>query len=132
MNSATDEFLNEFAKENGILTMNDVREQAAANDEQEYKKIIELAKVNVLDRTVIEYASRFNDLSDFDFFYNEILPFDEFQRRFFFLLIKRTIPNERKFEITILTIWYSSVPLVLTTCKKFPIKLFVYVFIIEK
>ena len=53
MNSATDEFLNEFAKENGILTMNDVREQAAANDEQEYKKIIELAKVNVLDRTVI-------------------------------------------------------------------------------
>ena len=81
MNSATDEFLNEFAKENGILTMNDVREQAAANDEQEYKKIIELAKKNVLDKAVIEYASRFNDLSDFDFFYNEILPFAEFQRK---------------------------------------------------
>lgn len=81
MNSATDEFLDEFAKENGILTMNDVREQATANDEQEYKKIIELAEVNVLDRTVIEYASSFDNLSDFDTFYAEIMPFAKFQRK---------------------------------------------------
>ena len=56
-------------------------EQNTVADEQEYENIIELAKSNVLDRTVIEYASRFNDLSDFDAFYAEIMPLAEFQRR---------------------------------------------------
>ena len=47
-------------------------EQSAA-DEKEYQDIIELAKANVLDRKVVEYASRFNNLSDFGYFFDEIL-----------------------------------------------------------
>ena len=49
-------------------------EQNTATDEQEYKNIIEIAKVNVLDRAVVEFASRFNNLSDFGYFFDEILP----------------------------------------------------------
>ena len=50
-------------------------EQNAAAAEEEYENIIELAKVNVLDRAVIEYASHFNNLSEFGYFFDEILPF---------------------------------------------------------
>lgn len=56
-------------------------EQNAATDEQEHQAIIELAKNNVLDRAVIEYASHFNNLSDFGYFFDEILPFAENQNR---------------------------------------------------
>ena len=82
MNSTTDNFFNEFAKDNGLLTLDEVRQRTASgNNEQEYQRIIEIAKNNVLDRKVVEYASRFNDLSDFDYFVDELLSFADFQRQ---------------------------------------------------
>ena len=82
MNSITDDFFNEFATDNGLLTLDEVRQRTASgNNEQEYQKIIEIAKSNVLDRKVVEYASRFNDLSDFDYFVDELLSFADFQRQ---------------------------------------------------
>ena len=68
-------FLDKYAKIIGETPIN-----APTTAEQEYENIIELAKGNVLDRTVVEYASRLN-LSDFDAFYAEIMPFAEFQRK---------------------------------------------------
>ena len=96
MNSITDDFLNEFAEEQGLLTIDDIRKQAATGntnnpstanveqsvaDEKEYQEIIELAKVNVLDRAVIEYATKFNNLSDFGYFFDEIFEFAESQNK---------------------------------------------------
>ena len=84
MNSITDDFFNEFATDNGLLTLDEVRQRTASgNNEQEYQKIIEIAKSNVLDRKVVEYASRFNDLSDFDYFVDELLSFADFQRKYY-------------------------------------------------
>ena len=82
MNSITDDFFNEFATDNGLLTLDEVRQRTTSgNNEQEYQRIIEIAKSNVLDRKVVEYASRFNDLSDFDYFVDELLSFADFQRQ---------------------------------------------------
>ena len=42
MNSITDDFFNEFATDNGLLTLDEVRQRTASgNNEQEYQKIIE-------------------------------------------------------------------------------------------
>ena len=68
----------------GKKTSNDIQTNENDNmqaDEQEYQEVIELAKKNVLDKAVFEFANRFNDLSDFDAFYAEIMPFAEFQRK---------------------------------------------------
>ena len=103
MNSVSEnteiEFYEIFAANEGLPTVADIEkqivnksivkrqpttaeiEQNAAADEQEYENIIELAKGNVLDRTVVEYASRLNNLSDFGYFFDEILPFAENQNR---------------------------------------------------
>ena len=85
-----------FAEEQGLLTIDDIRKQAATGntnnpstanveqsvaDEKEYQEIIELAKVNVLDRAVIEYATKFNNLSDFGYFFDEIFEFAESQNK---------------------------------------------------
>ena len=69
-------FLNEFAAKQGLTPIN-----APTTAEQEYENIIELAKGNVLDKSVIEYATHLNNLSDFDAFYAEIMPLAEFQRK---------------------------------------------------
>ena len=69
-------FLNEFAAKQGLTPIN-----APTTAEQEYENIIELAKGNVLDKSVIEYATHLNNLSDFDAFFNELLPLADFQRK---------------------------------------------------
>lgn len=51
-----------------------------ADEQEEYNSIIEIAKVNVLDRAVIEYAIGFNNLADLGYFFDEILPFAKNQR----------------------------------------------------
>ena len=77
----------------GKKTSNDIQTNENNNmqaDEQEYQEVIELAKKNVLDKAVFEFANRFNDLSDFDAFFNELLPFANFQRQ------KTAFKNEMK------------------------------------
>ena len=77
----------------GKKTSNDIQTNENNNmqaDEQEYEKIVEIAKKNVLDKAVFEFANRFNDLSDFDAFFNELLPFANFQRQ------KTAFKNEMK------------------------------------
>ncbi len=69
-------FLDKYAKIIGETPIN-----APTTAEQEYEKIVEIAKGDVLDKAVIEYATHLNNLSDFDAFYAEIMPLAEFQRR---------------------------------------------------
>ena len=69
-------FLDKYAKIIGETPIN-----APTTAEQEYEKIVEIAKGDVLDKAVIEFASRFNNLSDFDAFFNELLPLADFQRK---------------------------------------------------
>ena len=69
-------FLDKYAKIIGETPIN-----APTTAEQEYEKIVEIAKGDVLDKAVIEYATRLNNLSDFDAFYAEIMPLAEFQRK---------------------------------------------------
>ena len=69
-------FLDKYAKIIGETPIN-----APTTAEQEYEKIVEIAKGDVLDKAVIEYATHLNNLSDFDAFFNELLPLADFQRK---------------------------------------------------
>lgn len=68
-------FLDKYAKIIGETPIN-----APTTAEQEYEKIVEIAKGDVLDKAVLEFAIRLN-LSDFDAFFNELLPLADFQRK---------------------------------------------------
>lgn len=101
MNSITDDFLNEFAEEQGLLTIDDIRKQAATGntnnpstanieqsvaDEKEYQETIKIAKNNVLDRRIIDYMDNFTSVKELKVFGTEIMKYaknqnvyDEFQ-----------------------------------------------------
>ena len=82
------EFYEIFAENEGLPTVADIAEQIVNKGivrtqptTAELEKTIEIAKKNVLDKAIFEYARTFDNLDDFDYFFDEILPFADFQRQ---------------------------------------------------
>jgi len=73
------DFLNEFAEKQGLTRIDEPIELYPTS--RAMAEILEIAKTDVLDERVMQFASGFDNLSDFDGFYYEVLPLADFQRK---------------------------------------------------
>ena len=72
------DFLNKFADKQGLTRIDEPVDFYPTSRAR--AEILEVAKADILDERIMQFASGFDNLSDFDSFYYEVLPLADFQR----------------------------------------------------